>query len=551
MPTNDLDVLLIEDNRGDARLIEEMLGNETELSRRIDARVPTAGGPHVYHENCLEAGLERLSEADVDVVLLDLGLPESTGLDTLATVVNATEFVPIVVLTGLRDEALGVEAIQRGAQDYLVKDEVTSDLLVRSIHHAIERTNQEYQQSQQVEQLEAINRLNRISQEITHAVISVSTREELERAVCERLVESDAYRFAWIGEVNRTNGRILPRVTAGVEDGYLDEITVTVGGDETAQGPAGTAVRTRAASIMQNVQTDPEFEPWREEAKARAYRSCVSVPITYGDILYGVVNVYAASPNAFSEPEVEILSRLGDVIGHAITAIERKDALTNETGLELEFRMDGVLEELVGLAADRGGTIGFGTLVCRDDLLITYGQTKGVPREEFRDVAEQANTITDFRFLSSEHNEYEFELITESLSPLVTAVATHGGHVMSATIANGEFRLTIEFPAGRDKRQLVELVQEHCPGAVPRAQRTVQRDITSDVGSRSVLQTRLTEKQRTALETAFSAGFFEWPRTSTGEEVADRLGIAPATFAQHLRAAERKFFDTVFAGEGD
>ncbi len=55
-------------------------------------------------------------------------------------------------------------------------------------------------------------------------------------------------------------------------------------------------------------------------------------------------------------------------------------------------------------------------------------------------------------------------------------------------------------------------------------------------------------KQRAALETAYFAGYFDWPRQSTGEEIADRLGIAPATFNQHLRTAERKFFDSVFEG---
>jgi len=66
------------------------------------------------------------------------------------------------------------------------------------------------------------------------------------------------------------------------------------------------------------------------------------------------------------------------------------------------------------------------------------------------------------------------------------------------------------------------------------------------VGSSSVLEDELTEKQRAALETAYFAGYFDWPRGSTGEEIAERLGIAPATFNQHLRTAERKFFNSMF-----
>jgi len=314
MSEEKLDVLLIEDNPGDARLIEEMLGDAEELLQRVDVGAATVNGSQVHSEQRLSAGLDRLSELDVDVVLLDLNLPDSTGLDTLATVVEATEFVPVVVLTGLRDEQLGVEAIQRGAQDYLVKDEVTSDLLVRSMHHAIERNHQERERARRREQLEAVNHLNRVAQDVTHAVITTSTREQLERAVCERLVASDAYRFAWIGEVDHTNQRIVPRLAAGVEEGYLDDVTISLDGED-PRGPSEKAVKTHQVHVMQNMQTAPEFEPWREDALARDYRSSVAVPIVYEDLLYGVLNIYASSPNAFSEPEVDILSRLGDVIG--------------------------------------------------------------------------------------------------------------------------------------------------------------------------------------------------------------------------------------------
>ena len=546
MPADDLHVLLIEDNPGDARLIEEMLRDAGELLQRVDGGTSTTRETQVHHEKRLSTGLERLSEMNVDVVLLDLGLPDSAGPDTLAAVVEATEFVPIVVLTGLRDEEMGIDAIQRGAQDYLVKDEVTSDLLTRSIHHAIERNRQEYERARQLEQLESLNRLNRISQDITHAVISTSSREDLEQAVCERLVDSDAYRFAWIGDVDRGSNRVIPRIAAGVEEGYLDEITITIDDDDTAQGPAGKAVRTHDVAVMQNIQTDPAFEPWREEARERDYRSSAAIPIVYEGLLYGVVNVYSGSPNSFTEPEVEILARLGDVIGHAIAAIERRDALLSDTVLELEFRVDGIVEDLVALARSQGGTIEFENLVQNDDSLIAYGRIDGIPQAEFRDVAGREDVIDAFRVLSSGNEQYRFELVTEAVNSLTTAVASHGGDLTTATIADGEFRFVVTFPPGRDRNQLVELVGEHCEGADPRAQRTVQRDDRDVSSSRSVLQNRLTEKQRTALETSFFAGFFDWPRTSTGEEVADRLGISPSTFTQHLRAAEQKFFTAVF-----
>jgi PAS domain-containing protein len=88
-------------------------------------------------------GLERLVEGGIDVVLLDLGLPDSRGLETLNRAHTQAPEVPIVVLTGLADETVGVKAVQEGAQDYLVKGQVDGDVLVRAIRYGIERKRAE------------------------------------------------------------------------------------------------------------------------------------------------------------------------------------------------------------------------------------------------------------------------------------------------------------------------------------------------------------------------------------------------------------------------
>ncbi len=125
--TAPIKVLLIEDNPGDARLITEVL-KEAEDSL-FD----------VVWREALADGLEILEEADIDIILLDLSLPDSTGLDTLDTVWKQSEGVPILVLTGLDDKKLSLEAVKRGAQDYLIKEKVHADVLERCIKHAIDR----------------------------------------------------------------------------------------------------------------------------------------------------------------------------------------------------------------------------------------------------------------------------------------------------------------------------------------------------------------------------------------------------------------------------
>jgi PAS domain S-box-containing protein len=127
MSETPIKIFLIEDNPADARLIREML---------------TEAKGAQFHLECaenLKTGLQRLAETETDVVLLDLGLPESQGLETFIKVYAWAASVPIVVLTGLTDEALGVTAVQAGAQDYLLKGQVDARLLSRSIRYAIER----------------------------------------------------------------------------------------------------------------------------------------------------------------------------------------------------------------------------------------------------------------------------------------------------------------------------------------------------------------------------------------------------------------------------
>ncbi len=120
-------VLLVEDNPGDARLIEIMLA------------AAGAGRFALTRTDTLQSALDLLRDVRFGVVLLDLSLSDSLGLDTFRRVAAAAPDVPVVVLTGLADETLGARAVQEGAQDYLTKGEVTGPHLVHALHYAAGR----------------------------------------------------------------------------------------------------------------------------------------------------------------------------------------------------------------------------------------------------------------------------------------------------------------------------------------------------------------------------------------------------------------------------
>src|SRR5512137_2277432 len=122
-----VEILLIEDNPGDARQVEEILKDVKGFVFKIERAVR------------LQQGLTRLKAGAIDIVLLDLNLPDSTGYDTFQEVHNHFPEVPVVLLTGLEDDELGLRAVRDGAQDYLAKGNLDGNLLARTIRYAMER----------------------------------------------------------------------------------------------------------------------------------------------------------------------------------------------------------------------------------------------------------------------------------------------------------------------------------------------------------------------------------------------------------------------------
>jgi DNA-binding response OmpR family regulator len=143
-------ILLIEDNPGDVRLIREMLAEVPGVSWELEST------------GRLSTGLECLAKKQPDIILLDLGLPDSQGLDTLVKAYAQVKTVPIVVLTGLDDEAIAIEAVRHGAQDYLIKGQIHGRALWRIVRYAIGRKRIEDELRESERRLKEAQALGRI-----------------------------------------------------------------------------------------------------------------------------------------------------------------------------------------------------------------------------------------------------------------------------------------------------------------------------------------------------------------------------------------------------
>jgi PAS domain S-box-containing protein len=134
-------ILLFEDNPGDSRLVGELLKE----SERIKF--------HLISVDTLTLGISMLTTAIPDLILLDLGLPDSQGLDSLYRITTLIPNIPIIVLTGLNDEDMALKAVRAGAQDYLIKGDFSKDLLIRAIRYSIDRKRTENNLSDNEERL--------------------------------------------------------------------------------------------------------------------------------------------------------------------------------------------------------------------------------------------------------------------------------------------------------------------------------------------------------------------------------------------------------------
>lgn len=146
-------ILLVEDNPADARLIEEYIIDQSWPDIEADA-------PTVEHVDRLSDARDALTDA-IDLVLLDLKLPDSSGVETVTEVLAVDVPTPIVVMTGLDDERVGIDAVERGAQDYLLKDDITPRLLQQTLRYAIRREQQQQELRRRNAELALINQIVR------------------------------------------------------------------------------------------------------------------------------------------------------------------------------------------------------------------------------------------------------------------------------------------------------------------------------------------------------------------------------------------------------
>ena len=178
------------------------------------------------------------------------------------------------------------------------------------------------------EELHRVNRALLTLSQGSKALVRASDESSLLESVCRILVEQSGYRLAWVGLAEQDEQKtIRPVAQAGYEQGYLENLHLTWADEERGRGPAGTAIRTARPVIAKDIATDPNFALWREQAMKRGFASAISLPLGSENTQpLGLLNIYAAEPNAFNAEEVQLLTELANDLGYGIEALRMREA---------------------------------------------------------------------------------------------------------------------------------------------------------------------------------------------------------------------------------
>jgi len=384
-----------------------------------------------------------------------------------------------------------------------------------------------------------MSRIDGLVQEVMESVLQADTREEVERTVCERLHGVEPYVCAWVSQVDLRTETLSP--TAAACEVFPDETELALGTDD----PVVRAAETGEPQVVQNTAEAPVADVHRttllDEPGAIA-----AFPLVYGDTSYGVLTVAATEPDAFDERELAVLNVLARAASVAINAIEGRRILTTDSVVEVEIGLTDEGLFFGDLSAAFECTLTYeGSLYESDGSVVMLFVVEGADPEAVVAAAREHGGVEDVTLVSKgdEQGVVEFAV---SDPPVVSELAERGAETTGIVAEGGQVRITLELPASADPRSILEQLSERYPSTDLLARRERERTEQTKQELVADIEGRLTARQQLALQKAYLGGFFDWPRSISGEDLAESMDISPSTYHQHLRAAEKKVLAALF-----
>ncbi|MFC7203742.1 bacterio-opsin activator domain-containing protein [Haloferax namakaokahaiae] len=523
-------------------------------------------------------GAEALSQLGdhVDVVLLDRRMPSVSGDDVLEAIRERDLDCRVAMMTAVEPDT---DIVEMPFDAYLVKPvsesqvtETVEELLVRagferevrdyfaleSTHEALEnraaeelrdpgvldelqeqldaaRSEHEAAIELRERQLDRLGKVNDLLRTVDKGLVDAHTRDEIEQTVCEAV--ADAHLGVCIARRTAASGGLRCTAAAGVEHEPTDIDFSTL----TDSLDLHELDDIRVFDPVPDAHRDEVFNGQAKTVELVA----LCVPIAYQETIYGALFVYDERDH-FDEDHVAVFTELGETIGNGINAAESKRLLNGDSVVELEFTLGGDSGTLAEVSEYVGCSLSLDGVAQVGERATCFVTVRGAPIEDIVETAEDHEGITSVRVVTEGDEEAVVELRLTEESILVTAMH-YGASIEAFELSNGTGTFVVHVAPDADHGAIVEGLSGPFSDATVVAKREVERRTKSAESFRRDLDDKLTSRQGAVLETAFVSGYFDWPRGSTAEEVADALGISPPTLHEHLRTAERKLIETYYS----
>ena len=417
----------------------------------------------------------------------------------------------------------------------------SAELLSANVGAALDRAEREQNVREQERQLQAqnrelarLNQINSVIRNVVKSLVQTTSSAQLKNQVCRHLVGAEPYRFAWFATRDPKTGEIQRQAWSEENSAYLETGLLSPTSDTERDRPLDRAFEFEETQVVENILNSEEPETWRKESLKRGYQSAISIPVRYGDLMYGVLEVYGGKPSMFTGEEYDILLELSNTLGNALNSIEQTEALLSGSDTELEFRITETSDPLFHLARELDCEIELEALIpSSDDSWLLYVLVDGSDPKQVVGSIEQHVAVRQVSHIRTE-SERELFGVNVSEPTSFVIVAEHGAALKSLTIDGGEGRIVLSIPRTIDVRKFVDMCLKTFPNSEFVRRGQVQApEQSQDIVNMIALQ--LTDRQREAIELAYRSGYFAWPRDRTGDEIAEMMGITPPTFHSHLR----------------
>jgi predicted DNA binding protein len=349
---------------------------------------------------------------------------------------------------------------------------------------------------------------------VIEAVLESDDREGVVDGVCDAL--ASAYDLSWMERVG-VDGSAAVDAVFGASESVVERVR------------AGLPEDTEQPTVAEDVG---------------GVDSVLAVPVEYAGNRFGVIGVGA--DGGFDSGAYDRLGVVGRYLGHALTAERRRKALSADTVVEIELSTTDGGDFLVSLSDRFGCEFDVRSVVSASDSVdVLHVALRGADRTDVLEAAGNTEGIDDLRLVEQTGTEALVEFSVSGASVL-RLLHGYGAHISEAVFEEGTGRVVADCAHGLDLQTVVDgvkdafpetgLVGKHEADREPRRAEAFVDDVTG----------RLTDRQEEALRAAYFGGYFDWPRGSTAEEIADSMGVSSPTLHNHLRKGQREILDAVF-----